>query len=400
MTNNPHNRLFSHHPLFQLSLAYVGGVVTANFVSTPSFVGIAMCATSSLLALVSFVKHKYQCAGALLLSSLFFAGLALSFFEKQSLPQNSLKQLLETGCIDDRQSVLLTGVLEQPPEWSRERVYLVLRLEEIASQTFEGRVNGFVALSALFKTAQDRQEYKRLQLHYATRIRVKTILNRADQFRNPGVSTFTEYLDRKGLDASSVIKQTASIVRLDDTAVFRVSTWLYSWREAIQQTIDEQFSPETSGVLDAALLGNRHNLSKSTIERFRQGGTFHVLVISGLHISFIGGLVVVLAQRLTRRRSLKFVIASLVVWCYSIAVGAEASVIRASLMFTIVSFGVVIFRSASALNALGAAALIILVNKPSDFFDPSLQLTFLSVFAIVTIAWPLLQNFKAIGSWR
>ena len=400
MTNNPHNRLFSHHPLFQLSLAYMAGVVTASFVSTPSFVGIAMCAMSSLLVLVSFVKCKYQCAGCLLLSSLFFAGLALSAIEKQSLPQNSLKQLLETGCIDDRQSVLLTGVLEQPPEWSRERVYLVLRLEEISSEAFEGRVNGSVTLSALFKTAQDREEYKRLQLHYATRIRVKTILNRADQFRNPGVSTFTEYLDRKGLDASGVIKQTSSIVRIDDTAVFHVSTWLYSWREAIQQTIDARFSAETSGVLDAALLGNRHNLSKSTIERFREGGTFHVLVISGLHISFIGGLVVLLARRFTRKRGLQFVISNAVVWGYSVAVGAETSVVRAALMFTIVSFGGVLFRSAGALNALGAAGLIILINKPSDLFDPSLQLTFLSVFAIVTIAWPLLQNLRAIGAWR
>ena len=400
MTNNPHDRLFSHHPLFQLSLAYMTGVVTASFVSTRSFVSIAMCAMSSLLVLISFAKRKYQCSGFFLLSSLFFAGLALSTIEKQSLPENSLRQLIETGCNDDRQSVWLTGVLEQPPEWSRERVYLVLRLEEISSETFEGPVNGSVTLSALFKTAQDGDEYKRLQLHYATRIRVKTILNRADQFRNPGVSTFTEYLDRKGFDASGVMKQTASIVRLDDTAVFRVSKWLYSWREAIQQTIDERFSAETSGVLDAALLGNRHNLSKSTIERFREGGTFHVLVISGLHISFIGGLVVLLARRFTRRRGLQFVISNAVVWGYTIAVGAETSVVRAALMFTIVSLGSVLFRSAGALNALGAAGLIILVNKPSDLFDPSLQLTFLSVFAIVTIAWPLLQNLRAIGAWR
>jgi len=110
--------------------------------------------------------------------------------------------------------------------------------------------------------------------------------------------------------------------------------------------------------------------------------------------------VLVLARRFTRRRVFQFVISTLVVWGYSIAVGAEASVVRAALMFTIISFGDVVFRSASALNALGAAGLIILVNKPSDLFDPSLQLTFVSVFAIVTIAWPLLQNFQAIGSWR
>src|ERR1051325_772590 len=400
MKNKPNNRLIRHQPRLQLTLGYGGGVAMASFVSTRSVVASAMCAMSSLLVFVSFVKRKYQCAGFLLLSSLFFAGLALSVIEKHSLPQNSLKQLVETGCIDDRQSVLLTGVLEQPPELSRERGYLVLRLEKIYSETFESPVNGSVALSALFKTAQDREEYRRLQLHYATRIRVKTTLNRTDQFRNPGVSTFTEYLDRKGFDASGVIKQTASIVRLDDTAIFRIRGWLYSWREALQQTIDERFSPETSGVLDAALLGNRHNLSQRTVERFREGGTFHVLVISGLHISFIGGLVVLLTRRFTRRRGLQFIISNAVVGGYSIAVGAEPSVVRAALMFTIVSFGGVLFRSAGALNALGAAGLIILVNKPSDLFDPSLQLTFLSVFAIVTIAWPLLQNLQAIGAWR
>jgi len=400
MNNIPHRRLFSHYPLFQLSLAYVAGVTTASFVSTRSIFAIASCALSSLLVLTAFAKSKYQYAGFFLLSSFFFAGLALTVIEKQPILPNSLKQLHADGCLDDRQPALLTGVLEQPPELSADRVYLVLRLQEISSETLEGQVNGSVALSTLFKTANDRQEYQSLQLRYGTRIRVKATLNWADQFRNPGVSTLTEYLDRKGFDASGLIKQTTAIVRLDETSVFWIRALLYRWREVIQQTIDERFSPETAGVLDAALLGNRHNLSRSTVERFREGGTFHVLVISGLHISFIGGLVVLMVRRFTRRRIFHFVISNAVVWGYSTAVGAETSVVRAALMFTIVSFGGVLFRSAGALNALGAAGLIILVNKPSDLFDPSLQLTFLSVFAIVTIAWPLLQNLRAIGAWR
>src|SRR6185369_3417295 len=34
-----------------------------------------------------------------------------------------------------------------------------------------------------------------------------------------------------------------------------------------------------------------------------------------------------------------------------------------------------------------------------EIFDPSFQLTFLSVLAIVVIAWPLLSNMSAIGAW-
>ncbi len=400
MKKNPHKRLFSHYPLFQLSVAYAAGVMTASFVSARLDIAIALYSISSILALTSFAKAKHHLAGLFVLSSLFFAGVLLLTIDSRALAPNTLRQLLQNDCVDERQTVSVTGVLVQPPELSRDRVYFVVRLAEISTGDFSGEVGGTIALSSLFKTAAERQEYQDLKLHYGTRIRAKTTLNSANQFRNPGVSTFTDYLDRKGFDAAGVIKQASSIVHLDDVVVFPPLAWLYRWRETIQQTIDERFSPETAAVLDASLLGNRHNLSASTIERFREGGTFHVLVISGLHISFIGGLVVLLVRRFTKRRIFQFVFSCAVVWAYSIAVGAETSVVRAALMFSIVSLGVVLFRSAGPLNALGGSALIILVNKPADLFDPSLQLTFLSVFAIVTIAWPLLQNFKAIGEWR
>src|SRR5262249_45425361 len=132
---------------------------------------------------------------------------------------------------------------------------------------------------------------------------------------------------------------------------------------------------------------------------FREGGTFHVLVISGQHISFIGGLVFLLLRQLTKRRALQFALSVAAVWAYSLAVGAEASVVRAALMFTFAGAGLVLFRQSTALNGLGCAVLFLLVRNPKELFDPSFQLTFLSVLAIVVIGWPLLQTCAAIGSW-
>ncbi len=106
----------------------------------------------------------------------------------------------------------------------------------------------------------------------------------------------------RDFDATGIIRSPSSIVRLDDTGVFPPLALLYDWRERLQRAIDSRFAPETAGVLDAALLGNRYNLSRDASERFREGGTFHVLVISGLHISFIGGVVFLAVRRLTKRR--------------------------------------------------------------------------------------------------
>ena len=74
--------------------------------------------------------------------------------------------------------------------------------------------------------------------------------------------------------------------------------------------------------------------------------------------------------------------------------------VRAALMFTLIAFAPLIARRAASLNSLGAAALVLLVWCPGDLFDPSFQLTFLSVLAIVVFGWPILQRISEIGSWR
>jgi len=318
-------------------------------------------------------------AALALVLSIFFTGALLTNLERRADDSHILKT--------EGEPITLIGWLDGPPELARDRVYLSLHVENMTARV------------SLLVTLRDANEFSALQLRYGTRIRVTTTLDRTGNYRNPGVSSLTEYLDRNGYDATGLIKNAAAITRLDDTRVFPPLAWLYDWRSRLQQQIDTRFQPETAGVLDATLLGNRYNLSPTASESFREGGTFHVLVISGLQISFIGALVFLIVKRLTRRRLLQFILPALVVWAYSIAVGADASVVRAALMFTFAGFAPLLFRRSSSLNALGGAALVLLIHSPKELFDPSFQLTFLSVFAIVVIAWPLLSNMSAIGMW-
>jgi competence protein ComEC len=385
---NPHRRLFSHYPFVQLALAFSAGICAAHYFRTPfALIAAAVC---SLLALVFVLKAKT--AGFVLLFAIFFAGAALAGLERRADESSELRRVVEQSA---NESVTLTGVLDGPPEFARDRVYLSLRVESVSDK----RINGRVSLLASFRNVATADEYRSRQLGYGTRIRVKTTLDRTGNYRNPGVSPLSEHLDRRGFDATGIVRNPGAIQRLDDTRVFAPLARLYQFRETLQREIDTRFAPETAGVLDAALLGNRYNLSPSAAERFREGGTFHVLVISGLHISFLGGVVFLIVRRLTRRRWLQFVLPAMVVWSYSIAVGAEASVVRAALMFSFAGFAAIVFREASSLNALGAAALLLLVQSPKQIFDPSFQLTYLSVLAIVVIAWPLLLKLSAIGSW-
>ncbi len=389
------------HPLALLAALFAFGILFAHFVALPltaCFIGGAACAIASLYFQL---RRRAQLATILVAFSFSCAGAALLLLETSVVAANRLQRFYDEGVIASGDPVEVTGVLTNQPEQAPDGFYLTLRVENVRSGETLRAASGLVWLFVpLREGAAALAGYDALELRYGARVRLMARLSRAESFRNPGVSSLTEYLERRGYDATGIVKSHLLIERLDDERVFLPLAWLYEWRQFLLAEISRKFSAETSGVLQAALLGNRYYLQRDTAERFREAGTFHVLVISGLHISFIGGLALVLMRRVTRRRGWQFIVSAAFLWAYSLAVGAETSVVRAALMFTIVALAPVLSRRAQPLNALGGAALVLLVWRPSDVFDASFQLTFLSVLMIVIIAWPLISKLQETGAWR
>ena len=308
--------------------------------------------------------------------------------------------LCDSGVIAPREPVEITASVVGEPEPAPGGFFLTLQTEEIRFKQRDQAASGTLLMTAVTRDESTRSAYGSLELHHGARVRFMTSLDRQEDFRNPGVRPFTEYLERKGYDARGVIKSPLLIERLQDRTVFLPLAWLYQWRARLQKEFSERFSADTAGVLNAALLGNPNNISRATAERFRAGGTFHVLVISGMQIVFIAGMALLIVRRLTGNKIMQFILAVAFIWAYTVAVGAEASVARAALMFTVAAFAPIVARRSSSLNSIGAAALALLAWQPADLFDPSFQLTFLSVFAIVCVAIPTLRNMQKIGSWK
>jgi competence protein ComEC len=395
---------FASSPLLVLAGAMSVGILVQHY-STPEWrptpaLTIAPGFGLMLLAIGLISKKKLTGASLALIAAFFFAGHVLATVETRPAAPDRLSKMLDAGLIASDEPVEVTGVVQGQPESAPDSFYLTLQVEKISVKGHLRDAAGTVLLLAHVSGDRVQAEFKTLELRHGARLAVMTTLDRDEGFRNPGVAPFTEYLERKGYDATGEIKSPLLMERLDDATVFLPLAWTYEWREHLQREFDARFSPETAGVLSAALLGNRYNISRSAAERFRAGGTFHVLVISGLQIAFIGGLVFFITRSLIRRKLLQFFMAASFMWAYTIAVGAEASVARAALMFTLAVFAPVVWRRSNSLNVIGGAGLALLVLRPENLFDPSFQLTFLSVLSIVSLAVPIMQNMQRVGSWR
>ncbi len=395
-----HRPSFSPHPLAQMALAFASGILLAHVTSLSLRWPLACGALCTALTLIACRKQKNAAATLLLLVAFVCAGATLASIEQRNIGADRLRHFYDAGWLESGEPVELTGVLARAPEIAPDGFYLALRVERISHKTNEAQATGAVQLFAPARDAAARAAYTALELRRGARMRVLVTLEREAEFRNPGASSLTEFLERRGFDATGALKSPLLVERLDDERVLLPLVWLDDWREWMRARMTQLFAPETAGVLQAALLGNRYGLARDTAERFRAGGTFHVLVISGLHISFIGWLAFLLLRLVTKRRAWQFAATVMLLWAYSLAVGAEASMVRAALMFTLVALGPLLGRRATSFNALGGGALALLIWQPGDLFDPSFQLTFMSVLGIVALGWPLLEQLQAVGAWR
>ncbi len=384
---------FSRYPMFWLALSFAAGILVAPVPSISPAIWLGISLAFAAIALL-FNKHM----GAPLLVALAFvsAGALVSQFEtKRNAADYRLKTLYDNGTIQSGSPVELEGVLQGRPELSAGGVFLTLRSDSIRYHGNESKVAGDVRLFV----QGDEPGSQISDLKYGSRIRAACSLEREDEYLNPGVMPKREMLDRLGIDATGAVKSSLLIEHIADERVLLPLAWVYDQRGVLIANFQQGLGQQAAGVMIASLLGDKYFLDKETADLFREGGTFHILVISGLHITFIGGLLLLFLRQITKNRWLQFVVTSGLLWAYTLAVGANVPVVRASLMFTIVLFAYALYRKGTLVNSLGVCGLILLVWRPSELFDPSFQLTFVSVGAIVALAYPVLDTLKRIGSW-
>ncbi|MDQ4123689.1 MAG: ComEC/Rec2 family competence protein [Acidobacteriota bacterium] len=391
---------FSLFPLCWLASATACGILAANWLVVQLAVWLILLIFAAIFAVFQLNRGNLQIAAVSSLAAFLFLGAVLFESEKQSIAPNRLQKLYDEGEITAENLLEITGVLQNEPEMTIGGAFLTIKTEKINYKAAEKNVSGVIRAFVPLRTAEDSKDYEKLELRYGARISVIAALSREERFRNPGTTGFEQILQQKKLDAIAKLKSPQQIKRLGNATVFPPFAWLYNWRQSLIENFHSRFSRETAGVLIASLLNNRYFLSNETSEKFRIGGTFHILVISGLHITFIGIWVAWLVRKFTKRIVLQFVIANSLLWIYSLMVGAETPVTRAAFMFTVFHAAVLFGRRATSLNAFGAAALILLVSRPTNLFDQSFLLTFVSVAAIITFAFPLWEKMREIGGWQ
>jgi competence protein ComEC len=243
---------------------------------------------------------------------------------------------------------------------------------------------------------------------YGQQIELTARLRQPRNFANPGAFDYVRYLRRHSVYWTASARGADSVRLLPGdcgTPVMRAAMRL---RERVVSRIRELYGADSwnGRVLPALLVGETAAGDRSWTEDYRRTGTYHALVVSGLHIAVVAGSILFLLRILSVPLGTTALLASFVAWTYAAVVSWQPPAVRAAAGFTLFLIAAWFYRRGRVLNLLAAAVIAFLALDPEALFDASFQLTVVSVAAIGGLAAPMIEGgvapwsagFRALGN--
>ncbi|MFO8034220.1 MAG: ComEC/Rec2 family competence protein [Candidatus Bipolaricaulota bacterium] len=204
----------------------------------------------------------------------------------------------------------------------------------------------------------------------------------------PRPAEWETYLRRRGV-FGLFLAESAEVLEQGGPGLLR---WAHEARMRLLHRLTGSLPEEGAAFLSALLLGARGLMPDERQDAFRAAGVAHLLALSGLHLGLLvaGGWLLLKLFRLPP--VVRYLMLMLFVSCYVLVGGARVSLIRAAIMFGCAgSFwilwhrGWVLRRWLDPLQALAAAAVVVVLIWPWSPADAAFQLSFMATGAILLL---------------
>ena len=224
-----------------------------------------------------------------------------------------------------------------------------------------------------------------------------TLIARHLDFKEPPLPSYLgdfnqrSYLAGKGIYYEAFFNKISKVEGMKKSEQPNILDGLFS-------VLPEAHRPLIKGMLT----GDKSDLSKETKHAFKACGIMHILAVSGMHVGLLSAIPMWLISRLSRRyRRFRMVLQIVTIsgiWSFAWFVGMGPSVVRASIMFSLLTFALT-KSLIQRFNVLCLTAWFMLVIQPSWLCDIGFQLSFSAVFGIFFIAPQFQSLYYGCNRW-
>lgn len=189
----------------------------------------------------------------------------------------------------------------------------------------------------------------------------------------------TTYYTARGLFLLAYCNDSPMVDRAHSTPI---RYWPDLCANALKEGIYAAFDDTAAPLAAAVTLGDKDGLSQQTYSALNRSGIMHAAVVSGMHISFLVEMILLLSGG---RQRVALCLVPILIF-YAFMAGGTPSAFRAVIMQTALLAGPILNRENDPPTSLGLALLILLVQNPCAAASVSLQLSFAAVAGILLVS--------------
>jgi len=377
-------------PALWLALAFASGIVAEEIPGTHwqiwAAAASALIATGLLLALA----WKRKAAAWIFALAAWFAlgGLAMQM-QQRNVAADDVARLIGAGKIDASVPLRWCGTLRENPERLPWGVRYTISLEQVEALRRTIPVQGGLRLTY----DHERGDAALSNFRAGDRVEALCQARIPRNYQDPGVFDERAFLKRQNIDLIGTLRSSELIEKIGISRPSMAQRFARV-RGDLLARLDKLYAGKRDriAILRAMLLGDRNFVNSEIAERFQKTAAFHVLVVAGLHVGAIAIFIFWLCRLLRLPLSATTAVTLIVLAGYLGVVEDRPPILRAALMTAIFLCARLLFRRVALVNTVALAALILLIARPDEVFDPSYQLSFLAASVIAGLALPWIDR--------
>ncbi len=293
---------------------------------------------------------------------------------------------------DGREVILTAHVIKEgiarPESFGTTRRSVDLETEQIESDEKSFPIHAGIRISFYNKDDGDAAVSN---FRYGDRLRFSAKLFAPRNFGNPGAFDYRAYLNENGIAVLGSAK-VENVKPLSGFSGSHIEQYRANLHRRIVEKIHQLWPENQAALIDAMVIGEDGFLGQDSRTEFQRSGTYHVLVVSGMNVAILAFVVLWVLKRLHMPDTAAATITIALAAVYAFVTDVGPPVWRATLMLAIFLGTRLLYRERSMLNAIGAAALGVLIVDPKALLGASFQLTFLCVLLVAAVGVPILER--------
>ena len=258
--------------------------------------------------IIFFIKKKYRKLIILIVIATLVSNIQINY----------LNNKYEKIYTDGEEYKIIGTIVSEPQEKEYKTVYKI-KVESINGNTKYKNTQLLLNIKG-----------KDNQLKYGDKIKLNAIYNKPETNRNYKGFNYREYLKTIKIYGNITLNSKIQIIKHNNVnIIFRI---INNIKQKIISNINKMLPEKTANMSIGILLGDTDNLDNNLKEQFKISSLYHILAVSGTHVSYlILGVAFILEKTKINKRKSKIITIVIIIF-FMILTGLTPSVVRAGIM--------------------------------------------------------------------